>query len=59
MSLGRTWYTLGEASSKFCLDTSLILKLADEDLVRAVHTDTSTMQVNVDDIELKLHEVTE
>jgi hypothetical protein len=58
MSLGTTWYTLGEAASKYSLNTSLILKWADEGLVRSEQADTRSMQVNVDDIELKLHEIT-
>lgn len=58
MSLGKTWYTLGEASEKYNLETSLILKWAEEGVVRAEQADTRMMQVNVDDLELKAHDVT-
>jgi hypothetical protein len=58
MALGKTWCTLGEAAAKYCLDTSLMLKWAEQGLVRAEKADTRSMQVNVDDIELKLHEIT-
>ncbi len=58
MPLGITWYTLGEAVAKYSLDTSLILKWADEGVVRSENTDTRIMQVNVDDLELKVHEMT-
>ena len=58
MSLGITWYTLGEAASKYSLDTSSILKWTEEGLVRAERADTRSMQVNIDDLELKVHEIT-
>jgi hypothetical protein len=58
MPLGATWYTLGEATSKYSLDTSSILKWADEGVVRSEQADTRSMQVNVDDLELKVHEIT-
>jgi hypothetical protein len=57
MSLGKTWYTLEDATSKYSLDTSMILKWADEGVVRAEHADTRQMQVNADDLELKVHEI--
>jgi hypothetical protein len=57
MSLGKTWYTLGEASAKFGLDSSLILKWAEDGGVRTEQPDTRMMQVNIDDLELKVHEV--
>jgi hypothetical protein len=58
MSLGKTWYTLGEAASKYSFDTSMILKWADEGVVRAEQADTRQMQINADDLELKVHEIT-
>ena len=58
MALGATWYTLGEATSKYCLDTSSIQKWAEEGVVRNEQADTRSIQVNVDDLELKVHEIT-
>jgi hypothetical protein len=58
MSLGKTWYTLGDATAKYSLDTSMILKWAEEGVVRAEQADTRQMQINADDLELKVHEIT-
>ena len=58
MPLGITWYTLEEAAAKYCLETALILKWADEGVVRSELGDNQVMRVNVDDLELKLQEVT-
>lgn len=51
---GMTWYSPEEANSKYCLDTSLILKWADQGLVRNELADTRSMQVNADDLEMKI-----
>jgi hypothetical protein len=56
MPIGRTWYTLADAASKYCLDISLILKLVDQGLIRAEQVDTRLMQINVNDLELKVQE---
>jgi hypothetical protein len=57
MSSGNKWYTLGEATSKYCLKTSLILEWAEKGVIRTEQADTRLMQVNADDLELKVHEV--
>jgi len=51
MTHGTTWKTVEEATSKYCLETSLILKWAEEGVIRAEQQDTRSMQVNADDIE--------
>lgn len=58
MPLGITWCTLEEAAAKYCLETSLILKWVEEGVVRAEHAGTQITQVNVDDLELKVQEMT-
>ena len=58
MPLGITWYTLEEAAAKYCLETALIKRWADEGVVRSELDDNRVMRVNVDDLELKLQEVT-
>jgi hypothetical protein len=58
MPLGITWYTLEEAAAKYCLETALIKRWADEGVVRSELGDNRVMRVNVDDLELKLQEVT-
>jgi excisionase family DNA binding protein len=58
MSLGITWYTVEEAASKYSLDKSLILKWVDEGIVRSEQAGEESLRVNMDDLELKLQEMT-
>ncbi|MDD2540700.1 MAG: MerR family transcriptional regulator [Desulfuromonadaceae bacterium] len=58
MSLGITWYTLEEAEGKFGLNRADILKWAEDGLVRVEKADNKVIRVNVDDIELKVQELT-
>jgi hypothetical protein len=58
MSLGITWYALEEAAAKYNLERSLILKWVEEGVVRAETANEGEMQVNVDDLELKVRELT-
>jgi hypothetical protein len=58
MSLGKTWYTLEEAAGKYSLDSTVILKWVNEGVVRAEEQGKKVLQVNADDIELKLQEKT-
>ncbi len=58
MSLGKTWYTLEEAAAKYSLEKSLILKLVEEGVLRAEQPDNEVMRINVDDLELKIQEMT-
>jgi hypothetical protein len=58
MPIGITWYTLEEAAAKYCLETALIKRWAEEGVVRSELGDNHVMRVNVDDLELKLQEVT-
>lgn len=57
MAQETTWYTIEQANSKFSLETALILKWVEEGVVRAEQPDTRKMQVNADDLELKIREV--
>lgn len=58
MSLGITWYTLEEAAAKYSLEKSLILKWVDEGLVRAEQAGKRVVRINIDDLELKVQEMT-
>ena len=58
MPIGITWYTLEEAAAKYCLEKSLILKWVEEGVVRAEQADNQLVRVNVDDLELKVQEMT-
>ena len=58
MPLGITWYTLEEAAAKYCLETAVIKRWVDKGVVRSELGEGRVMRVNVDDLELKLQEVT-
>lgn len=59
MSLGITWYTLAEAEGKFGLKQTEILKWIEEGLVRTEKGDHKEVLVNIDDLELKVQELTQ
>jgi hypothetical protein len=58
MSIGITWYTLEEAAAKYNLEKPLILKWIEDGVVRAETADKGEVRVNVDDLDLKLREMT-
>lgn len=58
MSLGITWYTLAEAEGKLGLKRVEILKWVEDGLVRAEKEDHNVVRVNIDDLELKVQELT-
>lgn len=58
MSLGITWYTLEEAQSKFGLQRDELLKWVEEGLVRAEKEGDSIVRINIDDLKLKVKELT-
>jgi hypothetical protein len=51
-----SWYTVEQANTKFCLDTSVILKWVEQGVVRAEQLDTRNMQLNAADLEQKVRE---
>lgn len=57
MSIEKTWYTLDEATEKFGVEKKVILSWVEEGLVRG-EEDKKVMRVNVDDLELKIQEMT-
>jgi hypothetical protein len=58
MSLGTTWYTVEEAAAKLCLEQQVILKWAAEGIVRAEEEGGAVVRVNMDDLDLKVREMT-
>jgi hypothetical protein len=58
MSLGITWYTLAEAECKLGLKQAEILKWVEDGLVRAEKEGHKVVRVNIDDLELKVQELT-
>lgn len=57
MSIEKTWYTLDEATEKFGVEKKVILSWVEEGLVRG-EEDKKVMRVNIDDLELKIQEMT-
>jgi hypothetical protein len=56
MSLIKTWYTLGEAESKYGVTEALILEWVEEGLVRCEEEGKTIARVNGDDVELMVSE---
>ena len=58
MSLSKTWYTLEKAAEKFGLERALILRWVEDGLVRSETSGKMVVRVNIDDVELKVQEMT-
>jgi predicted site-specific integrase-resolvase len=58
MSFEKTWYTLNEAAEKFGMEKGQILKWVEDGLIRAEESDEKVVRVNVDDLDLKVQELT-
>lgn len=56
MPIGITWCTVEEASAKYSLEKSLILKWVEEGVVRGEESGNKVVRVNVNDIELEVQE---
>jgi len=52
------WCTVEEATARFGLEPAMILKWVEEGLIRSESADKRIVQVNLDDIELKVQELT-
>jgi predicted site-specific integrase-resolvase len=57
MSLGKTWFSPLEASQKFGISKTLVLHWVDEGLVRAERKKGKVVQVNSDDIQLQVDDL--
>lgn len=58
MSLVKTWYTTGEAAEKFGIEERLILAWVEQGMVRSEDAGGKVVRVNVDDLDLKVQELT-
>lgn len=58
MSFANTWDTLELAAEKFGLERAQILKWVEEGLVRTEESGKKVVRVNVDDVALKVQEMT-
>ncbi len=56
MSSEITWYPLEKVVEKYCLESALVLKWAEEGLIRTELPDTRMMRVKVEDIERKVQQ---
>jgi hypothetical protein len=58
MSLTKSWITVDEAVERFGLDRSKILGWVEDGLVRTEESGNAVVRVNLDDLELKVQEMT-
>jgi hypothetical protein len=58
MSLGKTWYTVEEATEKFGVAQEQMLTWVTEGIIRTEKEIGQTMLINGDDLDLKLQELT-
>jgi hypothetical protein len=58
MSSKKAWNTIEEATTKYRMETSLLLEWAEQGLVRATQAGTRSMRVCADDLETKMREIT-
>lgn len=56
MTLGTSWCSIEEASAKYSLDRSLILKWIGEGLIRTEEDGSKIILLNLDDLELEVKE---
>jgi hypothetical protein len=56
MSLGKTWYTVEEATEKFGVAQEQILLWVSAGIIRTEKETGQMMLINGDDLDLKLHE---
>lgn len=58
MSLGKTWYTLEDATAKFGVAKDLILAWIADGIIRTDRDSEQIMRINGDDLALKVQELT-
>jgi len=58
MTMDKTWYTVDSAAAKFGVPAARILSWVEDGLVRAEEEQGKVVRVNVDDLELKVEELT-
>jgi hypothetical protein len=58
MTIGISWYALEKAAAKYNLEKALLRRWVEQGIVRSEAAEEDELLVNVDDLELKLRELT-
>jgi hypothetical protein len=58
MSLGENWQSLDAAAQKYGIAKSSLLSWLEEGILRSEVDAEGILRVNIDDLELKIHELT-
>lgn len=58
MTLEQAWHTLDAAAEKYGVDKRQIVAWIEEGIIRSEEDEDKILRVNIDDLELKIHELT-
>lgn len=58
MSLEQNWQNLDDAAQKYGVEKSSLLSWVEEGIIRSETNAEQVLLVNLDDLELKIHELT-
>ena len=58
MSLGENWQSLDAAAQKYGIDRRSLLSWLEEGILRSEVDNEGILLLNIDDLELKIHELT-
>ncbi|MDO9080377.1 MAG: MerR family transcriptional regulator [Desulfuromonadales bacterium] len=58
MSLEQNWQNLDDAAQKYGVEKSSLLHWIEEGIIRSEENAEQVLLVNLDDLELKIHELT-
>jgi predicted site-specific integrase-resolvase len=58
MSLEQNWQNLDDAAQKYGVERSSLLSWVEEGIIRSEVDPEGVLRINLDDLELKIHELT-
>lgn len=58
MTLQKNWQSLDAAAQKYGIEQSSLITWIEEGIIRSERGDDQVIRVNLDDLELKIHELT-